>query len=162
MEVQAISARIGLATVCNLLQIGDNIGHVELWLSMELALNLVWLLLAVFIVGQWVRYTPKEGAGRWTQIFALTMLILILFPVISVTDDLQAAQNPAEDESYLRRDHVTVRSQAIFSAVAALPPAVSADLSLCFQRLVMPFHFVIPAINNPALATIQNRPPPTV
>jgi hypothetical protein len=47
---------------------------------------------------------PAAGATRRTQMVALAVLILILFPVISVTDDLQAIQNPAEVDSCLRRE----------------------------------------------------------
>ena len=54
---------------------------------MEIILNLAWIFLAAVIMWLWLRYAPCEGASRRTQVAALAMLIVILFPVISVTDD---------------------------------------------------------------------------
>ena len=70
---------------------------------MELTLNLVWLVLAVLLVKHWLSHTARGRARTLTHIAALGMLILILFPVISVTDDLVAAQNPAELDCCVRR-----------------------------------------------------------
>ncbi|MGA2808431.1 MAG: hypothetical protein ABSE87_09860 [Terracidiphilus sp.] len=127
---------------------------------MELTLNLVWALLAAVIVNQWLRHAPSNGARRSTQLAALTMLIVILFPVISVTDDLVAAQNPAEADCCLRRDHVVSSGHSIFPAVAALPPPIFAELSFGFLCFAAPGHIPVPPGSNPAMAAIQNRPPP--
>jgi len=136
-------------------------GHVELWQGMETILNLAWVLLAVVIVRLWARYAPREGASRRTQVAALTVLILILLPVISVTDDLMAAQNPAETtDCCARRNHAASCPHSIFPAVAALPPPAFAKPSFGFLRFVAPSDFPVPTVDNPALAPIQNRPPP--
>jgi hypothetical protein len=127
---------------------------------MELILNLVWMLLAVAIVRLWVRYAPKEGSGRWTQIFALIMLILILFPVISVTDDLQASQTLAEDVTTLRRDIATTHCYHLFAAESTVPPAAFTEFAVGFLCFVAPCHLPVPTVDNPAIAAIQNRPPP--
>jgi hypothetical protein len=63
---------------------------------MELVLNLVWVLLATVIVRLWICHAPNHCVRKRTQVAALLLLLLVLFPVISVTDDLQAMQNPAE------------------------------------------------------------------
>jgi len=70
--------------------------EIESWGRMELVLNLAWALSAVVFFCIWLRHARHAGADRRTQLVALAVLILILFPVISVTDDLQAMQNPAE------------------------------------------------------------------
>jgi len=127
---------------------------------MELTLNLAWALLATVIVSQWLHHAPSNGTRRGTQFAALAMLIVILFPVISVTDDLIAAQNPAEADCCLRRDHVVSNSHSIFPVVAALPPPVFAEFSFGFLRFAAPGHMPAPQVANPALAAIQNRPPP--
>ena len=57
---------------------------------MELALNLVWALLAVSLVRLWLRHASLNAANARTQIAALAMLIVIMLPVILVTDHLQA------------------------------------------------------------------------
>jgi len=133
---------------------------VESCLNMELFLNLAWGALAVVIVRLWMLHAPRERASRRTQIAALAMLILILFPVISVTDDLQAAQNPAEDDISMRRDHATANPHSIFPVAAGLPTPNSAELSFGFIGYFVPSGTFVPSVDNPALFPVQNRPPP--
>jgi hypothetical protein len=128
--------------------------------KMEPVLNLAWAFSAIVIICSWLRYGPRVDAGRRTQLVALAVLILILFPVISVTDDLQAAQNPAEVDSCLRRCHVVSNAHSIFSAVAALPLPVFAKLPFGFLQLVAPDHLLAPVVAHPGLDSVQNRPPP--
>jgi hypothetical protein len=128
---------------------------------METILNLAWVLLAAVIVRLWTRYAPQEGASRRTQVAALAVLILILLPVISVTDDLMAAQNPAETtDCCVRRNHAASCPHSIFPAVATLPPPVFARLSFGFLRFIAPSRVPAQLVKIPALASIQNRPPP--
>lgn len=127
---------------------------------MELVLNLAWALSAVAIICLWLRFGPQANAGRRTQVVALAVLILVLFPVISVTDDLQAVQNPAEVDSCLRRNHVVSNAHSIFPVAAALPLPAFAELPFGFLQLVAPGHQLAPAVDHPGLNSIQNRPPP--
>ena len=68
---------------------------------MELLLNLLWATLAAaaFFVG--VRRRPLSSKSRWvsrfTTLLALGCVLVLLFPVVSASDDLQAAQALAED-----------------------------------------------------------------
>jgi hypothetical protein len=132
---------------------------------METILNLVWALLVALMFGMWLRFAPRIGPcrrvdSRRMQFVALAVLILLLFPVISVTDDLQAIQNPAETDSCQRRDHVCVTPHSVFSAVAALQlPAFSGPL-FAYLLLAAPSDLPAPVVANAALASIQNRPPP--
>jgi hypothetical protein len=121
------------------------------------------MLLAVVSVLLWVRYAPRVGANRRTQIAALAMLILILFPVISVTDDLQVALTVAEDDAYLRRNFVAGCPHPDFPApaIGMLPRPLFTGLSLVYLRMNAPGHLPAPVVNNPALTVIQNRPPPS-
>jgi hypothetical protein len=96
------------------------------------------------------------------QVVALATLIVILLPVISVTDDLQAIQNPAELECGARRNHVVSNPHSIHPVVAALPSLVFAKPLLGFQCLVAHCDSPIPTVDNRAWAAVQNRPPPTV
>jgi hypothetical protein len=127
---------------------------------MELALNLIWSLLALVMVGLWLRQAPREASRRRAQMIALCVLLIILLPAISMTDDLMAAQNPAEVDSSLRRDHDYVRPHAIFPAAAALPQLAYAGVSFDTHRQAAPGLVSAPAVVPPALAPIQNRPPP--
>src|ERR1035437_9485430 len=149
---------------------------------MELILNLVWALLAIVLVRLWLRHAPSKSTSTRTQLAALAMLIVILLPVISVTDDLQTIQNPAELDCCARRNHAASCPQSIFPAVATLPPPVFAalsspksffppvatlpppvfaELSFGFSGFATPGHPHAPLVKIPALSPIQNRPPPT-
>jgi hypothetical protein len=127
---------------------------------MELLLNLVWVLLAVVIVRLWSCHATQRGASRRSQFAAVAMLILILFPVISVTDDLQATQNLTEDDVYLRRGHTTNPTQPVFSSDAVLPSAIF-ELPVRYQRMDAPSLLPVPNVNKPSLSSIQSRPPPS-
>jgi hypothetical protein len=132
---------------------------------MELFLNLAWVSLAALMVWLWPRFAPRSGPGgrmenRSKQLVALAVLLLILFPVISVTDDLLATQNPAETDSTLRRDHIAAGSHSIFPAVAAEPLPTVAELFSGFPSFAAIRNFPAPIVDHPALASIQNRPPP--
>jgi len=129
---------------------------------METILNLAWVLLAGVLVCLWVRNAPRCGASWQMQVVSLAILILILFPVISVTDDLQAAQNPADVETYVRRGHSSGSQHALFPVVAALPPVSFSGLFLGYRCLVAHSHLPVPTVNNSALTSIQNRPPPAI
>jgi hypothetical protein len=132
---------------------------------MEFALNLAWVLLATLLFCMWLRLAPPDGhehrtQDRRLQFVALAVLLLILLPVISVTDDLLAVQNPAETDSSVRRDHGCASAHSIFPSVAALPQPASAGVSFGFLRFAALGTLPAPLLHRPALAGIQNRPPP--
>lgn len=127
---------------------------------MELFLNLAWVALAGLLCGLWYRDAQRRGQSRGLQLVALAMLVLILFPVISVTDDLQAAQNPAEDDVYLRLDSVYAGLHSAAPPAAAPPQPVFQGLALAFAGQVVGNRLAAPASDRPALGSIQNRPPP--
>jgi len=129
---------------------------------MELSLNITWIVLAALMFWLWMRRAVYEGTKRM-QLVALTVVVLILFPVISVTDDLQMAQNPAEADTYYlctRRDYIAVSPHSIFPAAATLPTPVFAEISIGLLRFATPCNRPIPLVESPSLASIQNRPPP--
>jgi len=84
---------------------------------MELLLNFAWMLLAAGIVCHWLQIQGREPAGRRLSFIALVMLIVILFPAISVSDDLQSIQNPAEINSGQRRAHLATSPHSVFPAI---------------------------------------------
>jgi hypothetical protein len=88
------------------------------------------------------------------------MLIVILFPVISVTDDLGASLNPAELDCCARRHHAVSSSHSVFPVAAMLPPPAFAEFSFGILRFAAPDNRPAPLVKIPALASIQNRPPP--
>jgi len=68
----------------------------------EFLLNFAWVGLAVAMAVVWAPMHPRTGVPKGTQVVALAVAILILLPVISISDDLMAAQFPAETDSSLR------------------------------------------------------------
>ena len=69
---------------------------------MELLLNLAWLLLALPAYWLWRRGTGARNARRLTALqFLLTLVcaLVLLFPVISATDDVHAMRSEIEDSA---------------------------------------------------------------
>lgn len=127
---------------------------------MELFLNVTGALVAIVMVYLWLRCASREGFDRRTQLVGLALLILILFPVISVTDDLMAVQNPAETDSSVRRDHLVTSIRSISPIVAAPPPALVAEVcSACMYREATGARRA-PVQKCPSMTPIENRPPP--
>jgi len=127
---------------------------------MELALNLFWALLAALMLCRWAQFAPGSGSTRHRQAVALAMLVVLLFPVISVTDDLQTTQSPAEAECCIRRIEAATPAPSLLSSLDALPPAEcpavpSRNLGSAFMTLI-PVH----GFGDSSLHPIQNRPPP--
>ena len=86
---------------------------------MELLLNLAWLGLSTTLV--WRFLLCARGPHQWRKgraIVALALLILILLPAISMTDDLAAFSNPGEINHVFRRDGTPLQLHSDAAAVA--------------------------------------------
>jgi hypothetical protein len=61
---------------------------------MEVLLNLLWFALCILAAWYWLQRWRHSGPRRSAaiQLSALACLLVLLFPVISATDDLYAAQ----------------------------------------------------------------------
>jgi hypothetical protein len=53
---------------------------------MELGFNIAWVVVALVLSLGWLRSTPDKSVHR--SLFALMLLLMLLFPVISITDDI--------------------------------------------------------------------------
>ncbi len=101
---------------------------------MELLLNLVWLVVACSALAHWGRqraHVPADGRRAWRlELCALGCALVLLFPIISLSDDLQA--EPAAVEAARPSGQKTVKDGSDGSSVAtatllpALPGTVSA------------------------------------
>lgn len=127
---------------------------------MELVLNLVWVIVAVAGLVFWLRDDHPSRANRSTQLVVLAMLVLILFPIISVSDDLWAAQNPAEADSSFRRDELAGHLHTIAFPVAIVPHAEQVDFSLAVLGHLPPRDRIVPTPQAPARHILFSRPPP--
>ena len=136
---------------------------------MEILLNLVWVALSVALSVYWLRRrVPHDGnensVSLKTQLVALAVVFLILLPVVSLTDDLQASIAPAEVEHACRRGDALpghdAQLQSQFAMIATWliaphspntitvgSPAQSTGLPLLQLGFVRPF---------------QSRPPPSM
>lgn len=73
---------------------------------MELLLNLAWLLLALPACWLWRRSRSAHADHKFTSlqcVLALACLLVMLFPVISATDDLVAMRTEMEESPLGKR-----------------------------------------------------------
>ena len=98
---------------------------------MEIILNLAWGFCSLGLIWFWVRTRAANQAPRRTQILALAVVVLLLLPVISLSDDLMAMQGPAETDSSLRRSvHSDEGHPSVVPASLALPEQMMTALVL--------------------------------
>lgn len=73
---------------------------------MELLLNLAWLLLALPAYWLW-RVSKGDPSGRRFApiqcLFALSCMLVVLFPIVSATDDLHAMRAEVEESPLSKR-----------------------------------------------------------
>ena len=138
--------------------------HIELGLGMELTLNLGWVLLTAWMLWVWLRMAARPASERRIQAVALAVVILILLPAISMTDDLVAAQNPAEIDCtscLARRDHHCSSPHApVLPGTASPPVQAYRGPDLAMIGLAAPNQPSGFNVLSPALSSVQNRPPP--
>jgi hypothetical protein len=136
--------------------------------SVELLSNLIWILVALALWALWLtkacsaRRARLYSAGS-LQLIALAVLTMILLPVISVSDDLQAARNPAEVERIGIKNHLHHLLQAdppppapvLFASVVSLLLLIAPrTIALLDRPAAMRPHLPIP------IHAIESRPPP--
>lgn len=130
--------------------------------GMEFFFNFVWLVTALVLILQWCAVKPRVAARRRNSVIALAMLIAILFPVISVSDDLWSIQNPAETDTALRRDHLDHAAHSVLPVIAGGPVSPFAGLEhKSASGAISSQPALIPAYRY-WISNIQNRPPPAV
>lgn len=110
----------------------------------------------------WLRLGGAKGADRRRQIIAIAVLIAILFPVISVSDDLMAVQSATETDSLQRRDYLASTNTHPVLPFAVIVPALAFDLSVGSPRLVSARNLTLPSFDHPELGVAGNRAPPEV
>ena len=136
---------------------------------LELFLNLLWLLIAVLAFGVWKAHLSGGGRAPGGQTrrswIALGCALVLLFFVISMTDDLHSEVMLVEDATSSRR-HVCSQQACPHHVTSAklshdaAPPAASQSLvapRLSFSELVTPAHS--PAILSRAYALPGRAPP---
>lgn len=105
---------------------------------MEIALNIIWLLLIVPAVWVYRRQEPgrvdqSRRFARLAPLLVLSCVIVLLFPVISASDDLHAMRFEMEEPGAQRWVKQLAGSQAcsVFQSGSAL---IRASSTMCGQR----------------------------
>ena len=82
--------------------------------SVELFLNLAWAALSIFLISGWIWAIRKGHAEfQWTTLVALALLLVLLFPAISMTDDRVAMSTPVELEHMMRSSEAPLGQVAV-------------------------------------------------
>jgi len=136
---------------------------------MELLCNLVWVAVTVALWSSWlVRRRQARTASILpaiaVQLISLAALTAILLPAISITDDLQASNNPAEVErSAGKRDHLFSFQQAHQGAPGVVALVVSGFRPSLLTRIsLLPADSAISSVGVAHLLAPWSRPPPAV
>ena len=123
-------------------------------------LNLEWVVLATLMCWLWMRHARRKGPRRHVQFIALALVLVTMFVVISIYDDMAMAQNPAETPCFQREDFSAARAQAMQHPVANFTQALFSEPSMEVSYLGVVGNLPAPALQSPALCPIQSRPPP--
>jgi len=132
---------------------------------MELVCNLAWLAVAIVLWSDWFARKRRAKCGSLLpaiglQLVALCALTAILLPVISITDDLQSANNPAEVERGAAKRNLLLGSQShsVPGAIALMVP----HLRPCSLRrlAILPLDFSAPAQGSTHYTARWSRSPP--
>jgi len=132
---------------------------------MELLLNLAWLLLALPAYWLWhdARSAPPGRKFNSLQcLLTLGCLLVILFPVISATDDVCALQTETEESPACKRTIRQISSDKTPAWKWQTPPALTAKIN----SLILSNEGWLPALSPessvPAMPAIERtgRAPP--
>lgn len=114
---------------------------------MELGFNIAWVVVALALSLGWLRSTPDKSVHH-RSLFALMLLLMLLFPVISITDDIHQDYFNVTGEEVRYKDDLQHRLEvarlhwdAAFLPVIA-PPTIGATplVPLNFERYEWSHH----------------------
>jgi len=128
---------------------------------MELLLNLVWLALALLAFTAFVR-GRKASAGHprasyRTALLALASVVVLLFPVVSASDDLHPTQAVLEDASKRVQKMAAALTPASMVVALLALHLLAALVMVATWRPVASVTRVIPARN-----PVSGRSPPAL
>jgi len=91
---------------------------------MELLFNIVWFGIASVALGEFARRTRLERKQYLLAMFALGCALLLLFPTVSISDDLHLQTFVSEDS------FATKRMAAIAAHASPVPPLFWFEISI--------------------------------
>ncbi|HEV2708826.1 MAG TPA: hypothetical protein VGU67_01325 [Edaphobacter sp.] len=130
---------------------------------MELFLNLAWAILSILLLGGWI-WSIRKGHTEfeWTTCVALVLLLVLLFPAISMTDDRVAMSTPVELEHMMRASetpHGQVAILGLFGLLAAFVLVILNMASPLFYSRMRPRVFAETLLAG-LIRAVGVRPPP--
>lgn len=129
---------------------------------MELFLNLIWTSIAIAASLRFARWSAGQSKRRRRLVGLATLCVIaVLFPIISVTDDLHSDVAMLEEETGVRRSAASGHIHHVVFHVVALP-AVAAARSLA-QLLLIGSIAAEPLVRHREVASVAAaiRPPPS-
>jgi len=130
---------------------------------MEIVLNIAWAFCSLGLIAAWLHGSRSNPAPRRTQIMSLAMAVLLLLPVISLSDDLMAMQSPAETDTCLRRaQHSGDLHPTVASASWALAVLTFAEFAWGGYSQVVPGSSRVTPPLSVLPRSLESRPPPQV
>jgi hypothetical protein len=102
---------------------------------MELLLNLIWLLLALPAFWLWHIAEDRPGPSKQSRCCWLTLacILILLFPVVSATDDLQAMR-PEMEEARSQDALGNPHHAKVLASVRTLCDSLGSPATLCSVR----------------------------
>ncbi len=101
----------------------------------ELTLNLIWAAVAL---SAFVFVLPRTRP-RWAGGIALACILVLLFPIISVSDDLSAQWESIEEATAVRRDFAGAHASVVHhvpAVQAILPSLLSTAITVALHGAV--------------------------
>lgn len=132
---------------------------------MELLLNLLWVLLVMPAFWLWCysRTAPeRRKASPFHCLLALTCLLVILFPVISATDDLHAMRAEMEESPSGKRSIGQCGSEKPSPSKSLLQPALTVAVKLSFvmdSAWYQPPSAFTSTVSSPRIVSAPRAPP---
>lgn len=134
---------------------------------MELLLNLLWLLLALPAVWIWreARHAQSRIDSR-RSLLLLACIVILLFPIVSASDDLQAMRPEVEESvsrDALRQDqgccHAAQCDHSGCGLALHLPPVILPGLASCGHVVALQ---VVSPVGVLVVAEAGRAPPPAL
>jgi hypothetical protein len=135
---------------------------------LELLFNLIWVVLSTGLLGFWLLTQRRQQDDRVRsslriQIAALAILVILLFPVVSITDDLLVCTAPAKVEHLIKQDlqdqqheHTSTASHLVAALLSFQNPAGTLTRAhFCPSTEAV-------SSSEQYLSIVGNRPPPRV
>jgi hypothetical protein len=111
----------------------------------ELTLNLIWAAVAIAAFA----FVLPRTRQRWAASIALSCILVLLFPIISVSDDLSAQWEAIDEATAVRRVHHVLHVSP-FPAVLAAAAIFVVNLALigAIECRVVPTPSVLLSVRN--------------